>query len=128
VTDPELVIGKKFKIRESNDKARFVEVEIKSLVYLNQKRLLFQVLDVSDSVLYDKSKEQNEVLSILNATVSHELRNPLNAIAGQNIEKEGLYHRLRTLTLSLSKTNDKNREVSQAINSVLDRLGDSLKV
>jgi len=43
---------------------------------------MLQIIDVSDSVLYDKSKEQNEMLSILNATVSHELRNPLNSIAG----------------------------------------------
>ena len=43
---------------------------------------MLQIVDVSDKVLYGQSKEQNEMLSILNATVSHELRNPLNSIVG----------------------------------------------
>jgi len=52
---------------------------------------MLQIIDVSDSVLYDKSKEENEKLSILNATISHELRNPLNSIVGLNTKKEQLY-------------------------------------
>ena len=52
------------------------------LTYMQQERVMVHIIDVSDSILYDQSKEQNEMLSILNATVSHELRNPLNSILG----------------------------------------------
>ena len=31
---------------------------------------------------------------LINATVSHELRNPLNSLVAQNMEKEALYKEL----------------------------------
>jgi len=34
---------------------------------------------------------------MINACVSHELRNPLNSIAAQNIEKESIYNDLEML-------------------------------
>jgi len=46
---------------------------------------MVHVVDVSKRVQYSQVREQNELLSILNATISHELRNPLNSIVGQNI-------------------------------------------
>ena len=45
---------------------------------------MIKLIDVTDTVNYDLSKEQNELLALINATVSHELRNPLNAIISQN--------------------------------------------
>lgn len=41
---------------------------------------MFQLIDISDSILYDQQKARNSFLQVINATVSHELRNPLNAI------------------------------------------------
>jgi signal transduction histidine kinase len=46
----------------------------------SEERTIVQFSDVSDSILYLEAKTQNEVLSMTNATVSHELRNPLNSI------------------------------------------------
>lgn len=34
------------------------------------------------------------MLQIINATVSHELRNPLNSLIASNLEKEHLYKEL----------------------------------
>ena len=45
------------------------------------------VIDISDSILYDNTKAQNEFLSIINATVSHEMRNPLNSICAENLQR-----------------------------------------
>jgi signal transduction histidine kinase len=46
-----------------------------------QKELkIVQFSEVSDSVLFMEQKSENELLSMTNATVSHELRNPLNSI------------------------------------------------
>ena len=44
---------------------------------------MIQIIDISDSILYDQSKAQNEFLSVINATVSHEMRNPINSIKSQ---------------------------------------------
>ena len=63
---------------------------------------IMQIVDVSDSIFYNESKTQNEFLQIVNATVSHELRNPLNSIKAQNILKRNLYNQLH---LNLSRYN-----------------------
>ena len=41
---------------------------------------ILKILDISESILYDQIKAQNEFLELINACVSHELRNPLNSI------------------------------------------------
>jgi len=41
---------------------------------------ILQIIDISDSILYDDIKAQSEFLELINACVSHELRNPLNSI------------------------------------------------
>ena len=38
---------------------------------------------MSNKMLYEKTKESESILKMINATVSHELRNPLNAIIDQ---------------------------------------------
>ena len=38
---------------------------------------------MSDKKLYDKIKAEQDFLSLINATVSHELRNPLASLIGQ---------------------------------------------
>ena len=48
---------------------------------------MLQVIDISDSILYDNTKAQNEFLSIINATVSHEMRNHLNSICAENLQR-----------------------------------------
>jgi signal transduction histidine kinase len=37
-------------------------------------------VNCSSQVLYDKEKNHNELLMLVNATVSHELRNPLFSV------------------------------------------------
>jgi len=48
-------------------------------------------MDVSASVFYDLKLAENKLLVMINACVSHELRNPLNSIVAQNILKSTLY-------------------------------------
>ena len=47
--------------------------------------ILIQIIDVTDNILYTKEKSHNILLELINATVSHELRNPLNSISAQNV-------------------------------------------
>jgi len=51
-------------------------------------------MDVSASVLYDLKLAENKLLAMINACVSHELRNPLNSIIAQNILKSALYNEM----------------------------------
>jgi signal transduction histidine kinase len=40
-------------------------------------------IDISSKILYDTSKAEGELLSLINSTISHEMRNPLNSIINQ---------------------------------------------
>lgn len=40
-------------------------------------------IDISQKILYDTSKAEGELLSLINSTISHEMRNPLNSIINQ---------------------------------------------
>ena len=51
----------------------------------------------------------------MNAGVSHELRNPLNAIQAYNIQKKKLYKKLRSI-----KVEDK--KVKKVMDAILDEL------
>ena len=59
--------------------------------------IMLQIIDISNNILYDKTKTQNQFLSIINATVSHEMRNPMNSIKAENILKKELIRRLKEL-------------------------------
>ena len=39
--------------------------------------------DMSQKILYDSSKAEGDMLSLINSTISHEMRNPLNSIINQ---------------------------------------------
>lgn len=41
---------------------------------------------------------------MINATVSHELRNPLNSLIALNVEKKFLYQKLKKKILTCKKT------------------------
>ena len=58
---------------------------------------MLQIIDISPQVLLDKQKAHSKFLTIINATVSHELRNPLNSIIALNLEKDELYNTLGAL-------------------------------
>ena len=100
--DPSTVRDIVFELVTGEEEKKYVRIETASLFHNDQQRLMLKVTDVSDSVKYDESKEQNEMLSILNATISHELRNPLNSIVGQNTKKEELYLDMKILVLELA--------------------------
>ena len=44
---------------------------------------LFQIIDISDKILYTEVKAENFFVTLINAAVSHELRNPLNSLINQ---------------------------------------------
>lgn len=58
---------------------------------------MLQILDISANILYEQQRADNKFLSLINACISHELRNPLNSIIAQNSEKSRLYDQLEEI-------------------------------
>jgi len=59
-----------------------MSVKIKKVKSGRKFKLLIQFVDISSSMLLSESKEKETLLTLVNATVSHELRNPLNSLVG----------------------------------------------
>lgn len=49
----------------------------------NEHQVMLIFNDMSQKILYDTSKAEGELLSLINSTMSHEMRNPLNSIINQ---------------------------------------------
>ena len=58
-------------------------VQIKVAKYFNngKEKTVVKIVDVSKSIMYEQLHAENQFLAITNATVSHELRNPLQSIS-----------------------------------------------
>jgi signal transduction histidine kinase len=92
---PEFLNENVFKVifQNENEDTRFqyIQLKIKSIITGNQKLLegeqceiskLIQLVDISDKISYIEVKAEHSFLEMINAAVSHELRNPLNSLIG----------------------------------------------
>ena len=61
-------------------------------------KVLCQIVDVSHKMLYTDVKAEQKFLTLINATVSHELRNPLNSLIGQTVMLDFFMDQIRELT------------------------------
>lgn len=61
----------------------FVQISFRSFVVESRSRIMLQMIDLSHQVLLDRAKLENEFHQMISATVSHEMRNPLNSILNQ---------------------------------------------
>ena len=77
---------------------------------------MLQFVNCSKDILYDREKTQSELLMLINATVSHELRNPLNSLMAQNIEKKALYKQM----LKMIEESEMDGEVKVKLCSILN--------
>ena len=62
-------------------------VQIKKLRYKSNRRYLdlLQIIDISSDIMYDLATGEKKLLALINATVSHEMRNPINSMQSQII-------------------------------------------
>ena len=65
-----------------NGKFKFVQIKIKTVhsKLTDEQKVLLQVIDISDKMLYNEVKAEKSFLTLISATVSHELRNPLQSL------------------------------------------------
>ena len=66
--------------------------------------------------MYDKQKEENKLVSLINASLSHEVRNPLNSIIAQNLEKKRLYEDLKKTVEFHPSVRDKTSDIMHQLN------------
>lgn len=50
---------------------------------------------MSNHIMYERAKGDQKLLTLINATVSHEMRNPINAIISQNILQKQINARFK---------------------------------
>ena len=59
---------------------RFFQIK-KSIYTLNGEEMItLQFIDIDPNIFYDDLKAQEGFSTLINSTISHEMRNPLNAI------------------------------------------------
>ena len=66
-------------------KFKFFQIKrsfVKGTSKLDSKTMIC-FIDISQKILYDTSKAEGEFLALINSTISHEMRNPLNSIINQ---------------------------------------------
>ena len=55
------------------------------------------MIDVNDKILYNEAKAEQSFLTLINAAISHELRNPLNSLMCQLLSMKQLYYKLELI-------------------------------
>ena len=73
--------GEDAKLIDENKTKRYVQLKKKTYIKNGISKTMIQIIDISQSILYEQVHAENQFLAITNATVSHELRNPLQSIS-----------------------------------------------
>ena len=84
-------IIKKLKCMRNNDEEylptfkffQFKKSYIRDKSGEEEDQIMLSIQDVSQKILADTNKAESELLSLINSTISHEMRNPLNSIINQ---------------------------------------------
>ena len=58
----------------------YLQIRRKVVQTLFCKNEMLQITDISEKILYEMSEGEKRLLALINATVSHEMRNPINSI------------------------------------------------
>ena len=61
-------------------KFKFVQVRKEQIKTWFKKYEVIQLIDISQKILYEMAVGEKRLFSLINATVSHEMRNPTNSI------------------------------------------------
>ena len=85
---------------------------------IDQISKLVQLVDISDKILYTEVKAEHTFLEMINAAVSHELRNPLNSLIGQVCAMKDFFNSFNHLIKQMepSVLKDKLQSVYKGLN------------
>lgn len=93
---------------------------------LGSDQVLLQIVNITDTITKKNIQMEKDSLTVLNACVSHELRNPLNSISAQNIEQGGIISEMREI---LDRSSDLDfAQVKCQLYEKIARLEESVEV
>ena len=75
-----------FSLVLTNRRSKYVSVKVNSLHFHMSSFKVINILDQTVSIMFSKSKGDKKILQLINACVSHQLRNPLNTILIANLK------------------------------------------
>ena len=81
------------KVYQVKDSNKLQLLKIKVSIFHDgdhMKRTLIQMIDITSNLMYNNQVTENKTIGMLNSTVSHELRNPLNSLKSYNLEKKAI--------------------------------------
>ena len=81
--------------------------------------------DISQKILYDTSKAEGELLTLINSTISHEMRNPLNSIINQCSIMEQLSFTFKGLLNDIKEI--VNNNLYEEMNDIFEEYMKSIK-
>jgi signal transduction histidine kinase len=120
---------------------KFVQIKIikiKDKLHVKNTKLMVLICDVSEHMLYKDIIAQQNLLTLINATVSHELRNPLHSMIGQITGMEKFLKKLNNLANFLGSSKHLSssevkilessvREVFEGLSAFGEKLTSSVK-
>lgn len=53
-----------------------------------------QFIDIQGKIFYDEIQAQSRFMTVINSTISHEMRNPLNSIISQSYMHSLIYRQM----------------------------------
>ena len=80
---------------------------------------------MSDKILYNESKAEQSFITLINAAISHELRNPLNSLVGQMNSMQSDLLSFGKIIYNLKKT-DKDQMISKDLVEKLDSIHEGI--
>ena len=85
---PILELDKKVFVMTGEKTKRYIQFK-KQIQYQEEETNLqvLKIVDISNEIMYDIANGEKKLLSLINATVSHDMRNPINAILSQNVKQ-----------------------------------------
>ena len=123
-----------YRLLDEGEKFRYVSLKIKAISVASESTIeksepfLVQIIDLSHKMFYSEIKERESILQLINATVSHELRNPLTAIINQVTQLKMFLGFLASLIEVLKKHRglkhliERLQQLHEGLNSSCDRI------
>ena len=81
---------------------------------------------MSDKILYNEAKAEQSFLTLINAAISHELRNPLNSLVGQMNSMKSYFLNFSTILYNLKKA-EGDQMISRDLVDKLDDINEGIQ-
>lgn len=119
---------------EEDNRFNYIQLKVKNILTGKNgvgqgTSQLIQILDISDKILYSEVKAEHSFLEMINAAVSHELRNPLNSLIGQSSQMKEYFKSLRHLITEMadSPVKDKLTKINEGLERCSTKMASACK-